>query len=80
MEMISLPESIKVIYKNGVLKPLDPVDLKENERAEIIITSKSRWASEFKKLLELVHERTKKFPPEEIEADITKAYSEIPQK
>jgi len=56
------------------------IDLKEHERVEIIITSKSPWASEFKKLLDIVHERTKKFTSEEIEADITQAYREVQQK
>jgi len=79
-EVINLPELIEAIYENGVLKPLEPIDLKEHERVEITITSKSRWASEFKKLLALTHERTKIFPPEEIEADITKAYEEVHQK
>jgi predicted DNA-binding antitoxin AbrB/MazE fold protein len=78
--VINLPEPIEAIYENGVLKALDPIDLKEHERVEIIITSKSRWTSEFKKLLALIHERTKIFPPEEIEADITKAYEEVHQK
>lgn len=78
--MVILPEFIEAIYENGVLKPLKPIDLKEHERVEIIITSKSRWASEFKKLLDIVHERTKKFTSEEIEADITQAYREVQQK
>lgn len=78
--MLTLPEFIEAIYENGVLKPLKPIDLKEHERVEIIITSKSRWASEFKKLLDIVHERTKKFTSEEIEADITQAYREVQQK
>ena len=78
--MVILPEFIEAIYENGVLKPLKPIDLKEHERMEIIITSKSRWASEFKKLLDIVHERTKKFTSEEIEADITQAYREVQQK
>ena len=78
--MVILPEFIETIYENGVLKPLKPIDLKEHERVEIIITSKSRWASEFKKLLDIVHERTKKFTSEEIEADITQAYREVQQK
>ncbi len=78
--MVTLPEFIEAIYENGVLKPLKPIDLKEHERVEIIITSKSRWASEFKKLLDIVHERTKKFTSEEIEADITQAYREVQQK
>lgn len=73
-------EFIEAIYENGVLKPLKPIDLEEHERVEIIITSKSRWASEFKKLLDIVHERTKKFTSEEIEADITQAYREVQQK
>lgn len=75
-----MPEPIEAIYKNGVLRPLKRIDLKEDEKVEIIITSKSHWASEFKKLLDTVHERTKEFQPEEIEADITQAYKEARRK
>jgi len=74
-----LPESIEAVYENGLLKPLKPVDLKEHERVEIIIISKSRWASDFKKLLNVVHKRTKRFAPEEIETDISSAYREVRQ-
>ncbi len=80
MEVIMLSEPIEAIYQNGVLRPLKPIDLKEDEKVEIIITSRSRWASEFKKLLDTVHERTKEFPPEEIETDISRAYREVRQK
>jgi len=37
--VVTLPEFIEAIYENGVLKPLKPIDLKEHERVEIIITS-----------------------------------------
>lgn len=47
---------------------------------EITITSKSCWISESKKLLDIIHERTKKFTSEEIEADITQAYKEVRQR
>jgi len=80
MEANMLSEPIEAIYQNGVLRPVKPIDLKENERVEIIITSKSRWTSEFQKLLDKVHKRTKELPPEEIEADITQAYREVHQK
>jgi len=80
MEVITLPESIEAVYENGLLKPLKPMDLKEHERVEIIIISKSHWASDFKKLLNVVHKRTKRFSPEEIEADISHAYREVRQK
>jgi len=59
---------------------LQPIDLKEHERAEILITSKSRWATEFEELLDTIYRRTKEFPPEEIESDITKACREIREK
>ena len=34
-----MPNPIKVIYENGLLRPLSPIELSEHEQAEIIILS-----------------------------------------
>mgnify|MGYP001585188223 CR=1 FL=1 len=34
---IKMVKTIEAIYENGVLKPLDPLDLREHERVKIVL-------------------------------------------
>jgi predicted DNA-binding antitoxin AbrB/MazE fold protein len=38
---IGLSKAIRVKYENGVLKPLEPVDLQEGEELVVVVRSKS---------------------------------------
>jgi predicted DNA-binding antitoxin AbrB/MazE fold protein len=38
--------TIEAIYENGVLKPTQPLPLKEQERVQITIQSKRSWVEE----------------------------------
>ncbi len=38
--------TVEAIYQNGVLKPLQPLPLKDQERVEITVRSGSNWVSE----------------------------------
>ena len=38
--------TIEATYENGVLKPSQPLPLKEQERVEITITPKTNWVEE----------------------------------
>jgi len=35
--------TVEAIYENGILKPMQPLPLKEHERVEITIVSKANW-------------------------------------
>jgi len=37
-----MPKIIEAIYENGVFKPLQKVDLKEGEKAKIVLESKGQ--------------------------------------
>ncbi len=38
--------TVEAIYENGVLKPLQPLPLKDQERVEVTVRSASDWVSE----------------------------------
>ncbi len=37
---------VEAVYENGVLKPLQPLPLKEHDRVQITIQSKTNWVQE----------------------------------
>ncbi len=51
-----MPESLKVIYENGVFKPLQTVNLKEHQKLELVIKKaiKDAPASKQKSPLRLI--------------------------
>jgi predicted DNA-binding antitoxin AbrB/MazE fold protein len=38
--------TIEAIYENGILKPMQPLPLKEHEQVQITIAPKSNWVQE----------------------------------
>jgi predicted DNA-binding antitoxin AbrB/MazE fold protein len=38
--------TVEAIYKNGVLKPVQPLPLKEQERVQVTVHTASQWVSE----------------------------------
>ena len=38
-----MPLTVEAVYENGVLKPAQPLPLKEHERVQITIAPKSNW-------------------------------------
>ena len=38
--------TIEAIYENGVLKPLQPLPLREQERVELTVVTKRNWVEE----------------------------------
>lgn len=69
-------KTIEAIYENGVFKPTKKVTMPEHSKIRLIISPEKEWVREIKFLLKKVHSRTKKFPSEEIEKDITLASKE----
>lgn len=67
---------IRAIFENGILRPLETLDLPERSQVELAIQAPDHWASEFTELLARIHAKTLRFSSEEIEADITTASRE----
>jgi predicted DNA-binding antitoxin AbrB/MazE fold protein len=68
--------TIRAIYRRGVLRPQEALDLPENSSVEITIRpddATRRLQALFKKF----HERNRNIPPEQIERDIERAIREV---
>jgi predicted DNA-binding antitoxin AbrB/MazE fold protein len=69
-------KTIEAIYEDGVLKPLQKLQLKEHEKVEIQILSSDEWQKRFKRVIEKIHRKTAPFPPQEVDSDIAQAVKE----
>lgn len=67
---------ISAIFENGVLRPLEPLDLPDRSEVELAIQAPDHWAKEFREFLARIHAKTRRFSNDEIEADITAASRE----
>jgi predicted DNA-binding antitoxin AbrB/MazE fold protein len=45
-----MQKTIEVVYKNGVLKPLEPVELEEGEKMEIRLEEKKKREIDFEQI------------------------------
>jgi predicted DNA-binding antitoxin AbrB/MazE fold protein len=68
---------VNAIYENGVLKPLQKIDLKEHEQVELKIFSHDEWQKRFDAVLRKIHARSSQYTSEEIESDIAHAIQEV---
>ncbi len=68
---------IEVLFEEGVLKPLEPLDFPERTRLLVTIRDERAEAQEFEALLDRVHARMRQYAPEEIEQDIAAAREEV---
>ena len=41
-----MPLIVEAIYENGVLKPVQPLPLREQERVELTVVTKRNWVEE----------------------------------
>lgn len=71
---------LRVVYEDGVFKPLERVRLSEHEVCLVSVYPEERWRKDFEALLKRVQRRTRNSPAAEIEADITAARAEIKAK
>ena len=69
----TMPRVIRAVYENGVLKPLERVRMRERKVCLLSIYPKEEWRKDFEDLLRLIHRRTKRHAPADIETDITAA-------
>lgn len=67
---------IDAIFENGVFKPLQDVDVKEQEKVAIKIISLDEWQSRFNRIIEKIHKKSAQYTSQEIESDISNAIKE----
>lgn len=68
---------IDAVYENGVFKPLEKVDVKENEKVEIKVISLDDWQFRFSRIINKIQKKAAQFSAEEIETDIAEAIKEV---
>jgi len=72
-----MAEVINAVFENGVFKPLEKIEMKENEKVTIKILSLDQWQSRFHRIIEKIQKRANQYTPEEIEIDISQAIKEV---
>ncbi len=78
---ITISESVfKLLDREAKRNRLSPDTLAERLLAERLSADEQAWREQFQNLLARVHARTERFDPNEIEADITAASSEVKAK
>jgi len=68
--------TIDAVFEKGVFRPLQKVDLKENERVAIQVIFPGDWQERFDRLIKKVHATSSRFTEEEIDRDIREALAE----
>ena len=68
---------VNAIFENGVLKPLQEIDLKEHEQVELKILAHDEWQKRFDNVLRKIHVRSSQYTSDEIESDIVHALQEV---
>ena len=72
-----MAEVINAVFVNGVFKPLEKIEMKENEKVTIKILSLDQWQSRFHRIIEKIQKRANQYTPEDIEIDISQAIKEV---
>jgi len=73
-------ETFRAVYENGVLRPLQPLPLKEQSHVLVTLYPESQWRNEFERLLHRMKARTRAVPQKVIESELTRARAEVKAK
>ncbi|HUT55208.1 MAG TPA: antitoxin family protein [bacterium] len=68
--------TILALFKDGVLRPLEPLDLPEGARVEVTIDPLG-LVKRLDDLLREIHERNKDIPLEQVEAAVDRVIREV---
>ena len=72
-----MEKTFRAVFENGVLRPLQPLRLKDKSHVLISLCPEPRWRNELERLLRRMRARTKAIPQELIEAEVTQARAEV---
>lgn len=70
-------ETFQAIFENGVLRPLQPLRLREKSRVTISLFPEAKWRSDFERLLRNMRARTRAVPQRDVEAEVSRARVEV---
>jgi predicted DNA-binding antitoxin AbrB/MazE fold protein len=71
-----IDKTFQAIFENGVLRPLEPLRLREKSRVTITLRGESKWHTDFDRLMRKMSRRTRGVSQKEIEAEVTQARAE----
>jgi len=74
--MASKPQTIRALYKDGVLRPLEPLDLPDDTSVEVTVDPEG-MVKRFDELVKSIHDRNRGIPLEEVERDVDLAIREV---
>ena len=69
----SIEQTFQAVFENGILRPLEPLRLKEKSRVTITLCQESKWRNDFERLMRKMSRRTRAIPQKDIEAAVTQA-------
>jgi predicted DNA-binding antitoxin AbrB/MazE fold protein len=75
-----MERTFRVVFENGVLRPLQPLRLKEKSRVLITLYQESQWRDEFSRLRRLMKGRSEAIPQQVVEEEVTRASAEVKAK
>jgi predicted DNA-binding antitoxin AbrB/MazE fold protein len=73
----SIEQTFQAVFENGVLRPLQPLRLKEKSRVTVTLCEENKWRNDFDRLMRKMSRRTRSIPQKEIEAEVTQARAEV---
>jgi predicted DNA-binding antitoxin AbrB/MazE fold protein len=73
----SIDKTFQAVFEKGVLRPLEPLRLRENARVTVTLRGNSKWHSDFDHLMGKMSRRTRAVSQKEIETEVTQARGEI---
>jgi predicted DNA-binding antitoxin AbrB/MazE fold protein len=73
----SMERTFQAVFEKGVLRPLEPLRLKERSRVTVTLCEESKWRNDFERLMRKMSRRTRTIPQKEIEAEVTQARAEV---
>ena len=74
---IASAETFRAVFENGVLRPLEPVRLKEKSRVTVTLCGESKWRNDFERLMLKMSRRTRAITQKDTEAEVTQARAEV---
>ena len=72
-----MERTFQAVFEKGVLRPLEPLRLKEKSRVTVTLREESKWRNDFDRLMRKMSQRTRSIPQKEIEAEVSQARAEV---
>ena len=72
-----MERTFQAVFEKGVLRPLEPLRLKDKSRVTVTLCEESKWRNDFDRLMRKMSQRTRSIPQKEIEAEVGQARAEV---